>query len=117
MHQHSKLVDCVRVSVCVSVFVYLYDMFHPKAGWKLSACCFETFLFFLIFYRVTTNEFGEGFCVRVIEKFSFFLFLGRLHVDRKLSAKVIFTFNALFFFKFTQAGAKYLTVPEAYGLG
>lgn len=35
----------------------------------------------------------------------FLLFLGRLHVDRKQSAKAIFTFNALFFFKFTQARA------------
>lgn len=102
VHQYSKLVDCVRVSVCVFVCVSVW--YVSSQSWlEVIRVLFETFLFFST--RVTTNEFGEGFGVRVFEEFSFFVFLGRLHVDRKLSAKVIFTFNALFFFKFTQARA------------
>lgn len=48
---------------------------------------------------------GKDSACACLRNFPFFVFLGRLHVDRKLSAKVIFTFNALFFFKFTQARA------------
>lgn len=104
LHQYSKLVDCIRVSVyvcvcmcfCMICFIPKLVGSYPRAFWNFSF--FST--------RVTTNEFGEGFGVRVFEEFSFFfVFLGRLHVDRKLSAKVIFTFNALFFFKFTQVRA------------
>lgn len=102
VHQYSKLVDCIRVSVCVYVCVSVW--YVSSQSWlEVIRVLFETFLFF---YKSNDEwVWGRIRRARVWGIFLFFVFLGRLHVDRKLSAKVIFTFNALFFFKFTQARA------------
>lgn len=114
VHQDSKLVDCVRVSVCGFLYVYLYDMFHPKAGWKLSPCFLKLFFLFNFLQEWRRMSSGKDSACACLRKFPFYFLDGFkliVNCQRKWCLLSMPYFSSNLF------EPDSIVVPEANGLG